>query len=119
MVRSGPSVAAWAWAQPAFRAAAGDGVTLACAQLENLDLLERVLGHRNDTRAFDRELWIGAGEAGHAPVLQWLLARAARLSAGDATQLDIRHGEMRGEGALHLASALRADTTLTSLNLYF
>ncbi|KAJ1637484.1 hypothetical protein T492DRAFT_859893 [Pavlovales sp. CCMP2436] len=119
IIRSGPSVAAWAWAQPAFRAVAGSGMALLCAELGHLDLLERVLAHRNDNLTYERDLWIGAGEAGHAHILQWLLDRAARLSRGCATRLDLKNCEMEDEDMLHLASALRADTTLISLDLSF
>jgi hypothetical protein len=87
--RSGPTVAAWAWEQPAFRDAAGCGLSRACAELGYCDLLERVLAHRNDTRAFDSNLWARAGEAGHVLLLQRLLGRAARLTRGDATQLNL------------------------------
>ncbi|KAJ1632221.1 hypothetical protein T492DRAFT_868687, partial [Pavlovales sp. CCMP2436] len=117
VIHSGPSVAAWAWAQPAFRTAAGEGVAFACAQIGNLDMLERVLDHRNDFKVYDYNLWIGAGEAGHTHVLQWLLGQAAMLSTGNATELDLFDCSIGDEGMLYLASALRADTTLASLNV--
>mmetsp|Transcript_7893 Transcript_7893/g.18654 ORF Transcript_7893/g.18654 Transcript_7893/m.18654 type:complete len:101 (-) Transcript_7893:91-393(-) len=70
VIRSGPSVAAWAWTQPTFRAAAGRGTALLCAELGHLDLLECVLAHLNDNKVYDRNLWMCAGDAGHAHVLQ-------------------------------------------------
>ncbi|KAJ1639957.1 hypothetical protein T492DRAFT_584373 [Pavlovales sp. CCMP2436] len=118
LVRSaGPSVAAWAWAQPAFRAASGDGVIHACVHRARAPhLLECVLAHRDDNVAYDRDLWKRAGDAGHAHVLQWLLDRAARLLPGDVTRLDFNDCGTRDEDMPHLASALRADTTLTEVD---
>ncbi|KAJ1630557.1 hypothetical protein T492DRAFT_906705, partial [Pavlovales sp. CCMP2436] len=117
MIRSGPSVANWAWEQPAFRAVARYGSALLCAELGNHTLLERVLAHRNDNRRFDRDLWMRAGGAGHAHVLHWLLGRAASLSPGNATRLDLSDCKMGAKGVPHLASALRTDTTLVSMDL--
>ncbi|KAJ1636769.1 hypothetical protein T492DRAFT_861105, partial [Pavlovales sp. CCMP2436] len=97
LVRSGPSVTAWAWAQPAFRVAVRHGTALVCAQLGNLDLLERVLDHFSD--------------------IKWLMDRAARRSIGDATQLDLNKRSIRDAHMPHLVSALRVNATVTKLDL--
>mmetsp|Transcript_37302 Transcript_37302/g.92838 ORF Transcript_37302/g.92838 Transcript_37302/m.92838 type:complete len:168 (-) Transcript_37302:12-515(-) len=107
----------WAWAQPDFRAAAGRGAMLACAELGHLDLLELMLAHRNDNVAYDPALWKRAGDAGHAHVLQWLLGRAAMLSPGDATQLNLCSCNIGDKGMLHLASALAANATVIRLHI--
>mmetsp|Transcript_40633 Transcript_40633/g.100539 ORF Transcript_40633/g.100539 Transcript_40633/m.100539 type:complete len:231 (+) Transcript_40633:867-1559(+) len=116
LIRSSQRVAEWAWEQPAFRTAAGEGVSRACAELGRLSLLDRALAQRNDNLAFEKDLWIGAGKGGHGHILKWLLDRAARLSRGDATQLKLAGGCI-GEGACYLADVLRANVTVTSLDL--
>jgi hypothetical protein len=88
-------------------------VALECAKHGDLHMLERVLAHRNDERSFDPALWARAGEAGQACVLAWLLARAARLTTGDASIVDLRG--IGDDDAVHLAAALMADCTVKSL----
>ncbi|KAJ1624729.1 hypothetical protein T492DRAFT_911531 [Pavlovales sp. CCMP2436] len=119
LIRSGPSVATWAWTRPAFRDTAGRDTALACAVLGYLDMLECVLDHSDDVKAYDRELWTLAGDAGQAHVLQWLLSWAARLSLGSAARLDLSDISIGDEDIPHLASALCTDTTLASLSLGF
>jgi len=60
-------------------------------------------------------LWARAGDAGHSHVLLWLLGRAARLTDGDATIVVL--SGIGDDDAAHLAAALMADATVTSLSL--
>jgi len=114
VIRSGPSVAAWAWTQPTFRAAADYGVVEACAQCGNLYPLERVMDHFNTDNGYKHDVFASAKKGGHVHVLQWLLSRAVRLSG---TELLIYDYGIGANAMMGLASALRANTTLTKLDL--